>query len=286
MGLNPITNENGYSVPLTYNLGILTGMVGATTAHYLGNRFIWRWYSDSQILAMHVPMALANVGVQRIVSNIFPGKITTFEWMVKGEDGEERPVPISVQTQSNPTTLAALVMTFAPMVLLPAMGVPRVGFWGCFLGFTFHTVVTSIPVAIAGTFAAIAGVFVAVWTGAIKPPRPTGHYETLGVDPKASVQEIKRAYHKLALKAHPDKCNGSEEEKAEATERFKPIANAYQVLSDPEKKQKYDRFGIDGQQSMTDWKTIVCALVFIATNWAFGKKAEESASSTGQGETF
>lgn len=64
------------------------------------------------------------------------------------------------------------------------------------------------------------------------------HYEVLGVSRNATLDEIKRAYRKLALKNHPDrnKSPGSEE-------RFKEINQAYEVLSDAKKKQMYDQFG-------------------------------------------
>ena len=64
-------------------------------------------------------------------------------------------------------------------------------------------------------------------------------YEVLGVDKSASDEEIKRAFKKLALKYHPDRNQGN----AEAEEKFKEINEAYQVLSDPEKRQRYDQFG-------------------------------------------
>ncbi len=64
-------------------------------------------------------------------------------------------------------------------------------------------------------------------------------YEVLGVDKSASDDDIKRAFKKLALKYHPDRNQGDEE----AEERFKEINEAYQVLSDPEKRQRYDQFG-------------------------------------------
>lgn len=74
------------------------------------------------------------------------------------------------------------------------------------------------------------------------------YYEILGVDRNASEAEIKKAYRKLSLQYHPDKlANKSEKEKKEGEEKFKAITEAYSVLSDPEKKDKYDRFGsIDG----------------------------------------
>lgn len=69
-------------------------------------------------------------------------------------------------------------------------------------------------------------------------------YEILGVSKDASESEIKKAYRKAAMKYHPDKySNASDEEKKEAEAKFKEINEAYQVLSDSEKKAQYDRFG-------------------------------------------
>ena len=68
------------------------------------------------------------------------------------------------------------------------------------------------------------------------------YYEVLGVDKSASADEIKKAYRKLAVKYHPDKNPGDKE----AEEKFKEAAEAYSILSDADKKAKYDQFGHAG----------------------------------------
>jgi len=65
------------------------------------------------------------------------------------------------------------------------------------------------------------------------------YYKSLELDKKATADDIKKAYRRLAQKYHPDKNKGN----AEAEERFKDISEAYEVLKDPEKRAKYDRLG-------------------------------------------
>lgn len=83
------------------------------------------------------------------------------------------------------------------------------------------------------------------------------YYKILGVEKNASIDEIKKAYRKLAVKYHPDKNKGDKT----AEDRFKEINEANEVLSDPEKRKKYDAFGEDwrhyqasgGNESQFDW---------------------------------
>ncbi len=67
----------------------------------------------------------------------------------------------------------------------------------------------------------------------------TDYYELLGVTKGAAATDIKKAYRKLAVKYHPDKNPGNKE----AEDKFKEIAHAYEVLSDPQKRAQYDQFG-------------------------------------------
>ena len=65
------------------------------------------------------------------------------------------------------------------------------------------------------------------------------YYDVLGVDRQADADEIKKAYRKLAIRYHPDKNKGDKE----AEDKFKEVGEAYAVLSDPEKRARYDRYG-------------------------------------------
>ena len=82
------------------------------------------------------------------------------------------------------------------------------------------------------------------------------YYEVLGLDKSASADDIKGAYRKAALKWHPDRwVSGTDAEKKTAEEKFKEASEAYSVLSDPDKKAKYDQFGFAGVEGAggQDW---------------------------------
>ena len=68
------------------------------------------------------------------------------------------------------------------------------------------------------------------------------YYEVLGVDRSASADDIKRSYRRLAMKYHPDRNPGD----AEAEASFKEASEAYEVLSDDDRRQRYDQFGHEG----------------------------------------
>ena len=68
------------------------------------------------------------------------------------------------------------------------------------------------------------------------------YYEVLGVAKTATADEIKKAYRKKAIQYHPDRNPGDKE----AEEKFKEAAEAYEVLSNPDKRSRYDQFGFAG----------------------------------------
>jgi len=70
------------------------------------------------------------------------------------------------------------------------------------------------------------------------------YYEVLGVGRDASAEEVRKAYRKRAMQCHPDRVKGDDKSKAEA--EFKELAEAYEVLIDPDKRARYDRYGHEG----------------------------------------
>jgi len=80
--------------------------------------------------------------------------------------------------------------------------------------------------------------FVEEETG-VQPHPKRDYYEVLGVERTCTAQELKSSFRKLALQFHPDKNEGDKK----SEEKFKELSEAYEVLSDPEKRARYDRFG-------------------------------------------
>ncbi|EQC26359.1 hypothetical protein SDRG_15844 [Saprolegnia diclina VS20] len=76
-------------------------------------------------------------------------------------------------------------------------------------------------------------------------------YELLGASSGATSQDLKRIYRKLSLKYHPDK--QAPEDREDAKKHFVKIANAYRVLSDPERREKYDLYGIADDQGFKNF---------------------------------
>jgi molecular chaperone DnaJ len=93
------------------------------------------------------------------------------------------------------------------------------------------------------------------------------YYEVLGVARTASEEEVKRAYRKLAMKYHPDRADG---DKAEAETKFKECSEAYEVLSDAQKRKRYDQFGHQGVQGQHDFSHMDVSDIFSMFDEIFG----------------
>ena len=90
------------------------------------------------------------------------------------------------------------------------------------------------------------------------------YYEILGVKKDTSSSDLKKAYRKLAKELHPDKNNGSKE----AEEKFKEVSEAYEVLSNSEKRTNYDRFGHGGARQQTQRRSHYTAPERVGENMA------------------
>jgi molecular chaperone DnaJ len=94
------------------------------------------------------------------------------------------------------------------------------------------------------------------------------YYEVLGITRTASGEEIKRAYRRLAMKYHPDRHDG--DGKAEAEIAFKECAEAYEILSDDNKRRRYDQHGHAGLQGQHDFSNMDASDIFSMFDEIFG----------------
>ena len=94
------------------------------------------------------------------------------------------------------------------------------------------------------------------------------YYEVLGVSRTADGEEIKRTYRRLAMKYHPDRNNG--DGKAEAEIKFKECSEAYEVLSDPARRARYDQFGHQGGAAQHDFSHMDVSDIFSMFDEIFG----------------
>jgi molecular chaperone DnaJ len=94
------------------------------------------------------------------------------------------------------------------------------------------------------------------------------YYEILGIARNADGEEIKRAYRRQAMKFHPDRNNG--ENKAESETRFKECSEAYEVLSDAAKRQRYDKHGHEGVSAAHDFSHMDVTDIFSMFDDIFG----------------
>jgi molecular chaperone DnaJ len=93
------------------------------------------------------------------------------------------------------------------------------------------------------------------------------YYEVLGVARTADGEEIKRAYRRLAMKYHPDRADG---DKSQAEIHFKECAEAYEVLSDDNRRRRYDQFGHQGLQGQHDFSNMDVTDIFSMFDEIFG----------------
>jgi molecular chaperone DnaJ len=102
-------------------------------------------------------------------------------------------------------------------------------------------------------------------------PDRADYYDLLAVKRDATTEEIRKAYRNLALKYHPDRNPGDKE----AERKFKEISQAYDVLSDPEKRKKYDTFGHDGLQGFAtrDFQSASFEDIFATFSDIFGEES-------------
>src|SRR5512135_1366129 len=94
------------------------------------------------------------------------------------------------------------------------------------------------------------------------------YYEILGVSRSAGAEEIKKAYRQMAMKYHPDRNPGN----TEAEEKFKEAAEAYEVLSDQDKRARYDRYGHEGmrQQDFGGFRDVSDIFTHFSDIFGFG----------------
>jgi curved DNA-binding protein len=85
------------------------------------------------------------------------------------------------------------------------------------------------------------------------PVKFRDYYEILGVARAAKEEEIKKVYRKLARKYHPDLNPNNKQ----AEEKFKEVQEAYEVLSDPEKRQKYDQLGANWKNGADQYRRLI-----------------------------
>src|SRR5436305_2904983 len=94
------------------------------------------------------------------------------------------------------------------------------------------------------------------------------YYEVLSITRTASDEDVKRAYRRLAMKYHPDRNEGDGKHEAEV--KFKECAEAYEVLSDPEKRKRYDQYGHAGVSGQHDFSHMDVGDIFSMFDDIFG----------------